>query len=97
MIRMTLAEIADAVGGTLQLAGADTPETVVAGAVDTDSRAIGEGDIFVAKPGEATDGHLFVEAAAAAGAALAIVEHTVEVPVSQIVVTDAVEALARTL
>lgn len=94
MIRMTLAEIADAVGGTLQLAGADTPETVVAGAVDTDSRAIGEGDIFVAKPGEATDGHLFVEAAAAAGAALAIVEHTVEVPVSQIVVTDAVEALA---
>ena len=56
MIRMTLAEIADAVGGTLQLAGADTPETVVAGAVDTDSRAIGDGDIFVAKPGEATDG-----------------------------------------
>lgn len=94
MIRMTLAEIADAVGGTLQLAGADTPETVVAGAVETDSRAIGEGDIFVAKPGEATDGHLFVAAAADAGAALAIVEHTVEVPVSQIVVTDAVEALA---
>ena len=94
MIRMTLSEIADAVGGTLQLTGADTPETVVAGAVDTDSRAIGEGDIFVAKPGEATDGHLFVAAAAQAGAALAIVEHPVDAPISQIVVADAVQALA---
>ena len=61
--------VADAVGGTLELAGADTPETVVAGAVDTDSRAIGEGDIFVAKPGEVTDGHLFVGAAVEAGLA----------------------------
>ena len=29
MIRMTLAEIADAVGGTLQLTGADTPDHAV--------------------------------------------------------------------
>lgn len=94
MIRMTLAEIADAVGGTLDPAGADTVDTVVSGAVDTDSRVIGPGDIFVAKPGEATDGHLFVAAAAEAGAALAIVEHLVDAPVSQIVVADAVEALA---
>ena len=98
MIRMTLSEIADAVGGTLHLAGGDGPETVVSGAVDTDSRVIGTGDIFVAKPGEATDGHRFVGAAAEAGAALAVVEHLVETPedapVSQIVVADAVEALA---
>lgn len=94
MIRMTLAEIADAVGGTLHTAGSDTPDTEVSGAVDTDSRALGAGDIFVAKPGETTDGHLFVAAVAEAGAALAIVERRLDAPVSQIVVPDAVQSLA---
>ncbi|PZU48285.1 MAG: UDP-N-acetylmuramoylalanyl-D-glutamate--2,6-diaminopimelate ligase [Microbacterium sp.] len=94
MIRMTLADLADDVGGTLALAGTDTPDTVVSGTVDTDSRLIGPGDIFVAKPGEVTDGHLFVGPAAAAGAALAIVERPVDEPVSQIVVGDVVAALA---
>lgn len=94
MIRMTLAEIADAVGGTLETFGADTPDTAVDGTVDTDSRLIGAGDIFVAKPGETTDGHLFVPAVAEARAALAIVERHVDAPVSQIVVPDAVQALA---
>ncbi|WP_019179366.1 UDP-N-acetylmuramoyl-tripeptide--D-alanyl-D-alanine ligase [Microbacterium yannicii] len=96
MISLTIAQVAHAVGGEIALAGNDTPETVVSGAVDTDSRLIGSGDIFVAKPGADTDGHLFVGCAAAAGAALAIVEHVVEVApgVSQIVVPDAVAALA---
>ncbi|MBZ6373410.1 MAG: Mur ligase domain-containing protein, partial [Microbacterium hominis] len=94
MIRMTLAEVAAAVAGRLQTTDADTPDTTVDGTVDTDSRLIGPGDIFVAKPGEATDGHRFVAAAAQAGAALAIVEHPVDAPISQIVVADAVQALA---
>lgn len=94
MIRMTLAEVAAAVAGTLQTAGEDTPETVVDGTVDTDSRMIGPGDIFVAKPGETTDGHLFVPAVAAGGAALAIVERPVDAAISQIVVTDVITALA---
>ena len=94
MIRMTLAEVAAAVAGTLHLCVNDTPDTVIGGAVDTDSRGIGDGDIFVAKPGEVTDGHHFVAAAVEAGAALAIVEHVVDAPVSQIVVVDAVEALS---
>lgn len=94
MIRMTLAEIASAVAGTLQPVGADGPDTVVAGTVDTDSRLIGAGDIFVAKPGEFTDGHVFVAAAAEAGAALAIVEHPVDAPISQIVVADVIDAIA---
>ncbi len=47
----------------------------MSGAVDTDSRLLGPGGIFVAKPGEHTDGHLFVDAAVAGGAAVAIVEH----------------------
>ncbi|OAH51842.1 UDP-N-acetylmuramoyl-tripeptide--D-alanyl-D-alanine ligase [Microbacterium oleivorans] len=93
MIRMTLAEVTHAVGGTLQLHGTDTPETVVSGTVDTDSREMGPGSVFVAKPGDATDGHLFVDAAVAAGASLAIVQRPVDAPVSQIVVPDAVAAL----
>lgn len=94
MIALSLAEIADVLSGELRLHGDDTPETVVSGAVDTDSRNIAPGGIFVAKPGDATDGHLFVGRAAAAGAALAIVERVVDEPVSQIVVSDAVTALA---
>lgn len=94
MIALTLAQIAHAVSGRLHTAGSDTDATVVAGAVDTDSRLIEPGGIFVAKPGEVTDGHLFVDAAVAGGAALAIVERPVDASVSQIVVTDVVQALA---
>src|SRR5690606_16828136 len=94
MIPMTLAEMAEAVSGTLHPFAADTAETVVSGLVDTDSRLMEPGAIFVAKPGEVTDGHHYVGAAVAAGAAVAIVEHLVEEPVTQIVVADAVGALA---
>ncbi len=94
MIALPLAQLARIVGGELRLAGPDTGDTMVSGAVDTDSRLIGQGDVFVAKPGETTDGHLFVAAAAEAGAALAIVERPVEAAVSQIVVADVIAALA---
>jgi len=94
MIALSLAEIADVLGGELRLSDADTAETVVDGTVDTDSREMSAGSIFVAKPGEATDGHRFVGAAVEAGAVLAIVEHPVDVAVTQIVVADAVAALA---
>lgn len=94
MIRMTLADVADAVGGVLDLARSDTRDTIVSGMVDTDSRLIGPGDVFVAKPGDVTDGHLFVPAAVEAGAALALVEHRVDAEISQIVVPEVVQALA---
>ncbi len=93
MIPLALTDIARAVGGRLLLFG-DGPGRVVAGAVDTDSRQIEPGDVFVAKPGAVTDGHRFVSQAAAAGAVLAIVEHPVDAPIDQIVVPDAVTALA---
>ncbi|MCK2037180.1 UDP-N-acetylmuramoyl-tripeptide--D-alanyl-D-alanine ligase [Microbacterium sp. SSW1-49] len=94
MIALSLAEIAATVGGELRLAGTDSAETVVDGVVDTDSRVMTTGSIFVAKPGAETDGHRFVGAAVAAGAALAIVEHPVDEDVTQIVVADVVAALA---
>ena len=94
MISLSIAQIAHAVAGEVHLAGGDTADTLVSGAVDTDSRLIAAGGIFVAKPGEATDGHLFVGAAVENGAALAIVEHVVDAAVTQIVVPDVITALA---
>ncbi|MDR6165945.1 UDP-N-acetylmuramyl pentapeptide synthase [Microbacterium paludicola] len=95
MISLPLSDIARVLSGTLHVAGGDSPDTRVGGTVDTDSRNIGPGDVFVAKPGEATDGHLFVPAAAEAGAALAIVEHLVDADITQIVVADAGDGTGR--
>ncbi|MBW1637611.1 UDP-N-acetylmuramoyl-tripeptide--D-alanyl-D-alanine ligase [Microbacterium resistens] len=95
MIALSLGEIAALVGGELHPAADATPETVVSGAVDTDSRQIVEGGIFVAKPGEVTDGHRFVGAARERGAVLALVERRVDEPISQIVVPDVVDAIAE--
>ena len=94
MIALSFAEIAETIGGALHTHGDDTAETTVSGVVDTDSRNIAEGDVFVAKPGESTDGHLFVGRAAAQGAALALVERRTEDPITQIVVADVVAAIA---
>ncbi|MET4636892.1 UDP-N-acetylmuramoyl-tripeptide--D-alanyl-D-alanine ligase [Mycetocola sp. 2940] len=96
MIRLTLSEIADRLSGILHPAGTDaTGETFVDGPVETDSREIVPGGIFVAKRGDDTDGHLFVGAAVERGAVLAIVEHPVDAAIAQIVVADAVTALGE--
>ena len=94
MISLTLDQLAHVLDGRLHPAPGDTAATVVSGGVDTDSRLIEPGGIFVAKPGEVTDGHLFVDAAVANGAAVAIVERVVAAPLTQIVVPDAIPALA---
>jgi len=94
MIALSLAEIAEIIGGELRLAGTDSAETVVDGIVDTDSRVMEPGSIFVAKPGAETDGHRFVGSAVQGGAVLAIVEHPVDDEVTQIVVADVIDALA---
>ncbi|WP_438856040.1 UDP-N-acetylmuramoyl-tripeptide--D-alanyl-D-alanine ligase [Agromyces sp. M3QZ16-3] len=94
MIALTMAEIAAATSGRFESAGTDaTPETVVDGAVTTDSREVAQGGVFVAKRGEFDDGHRFAPAAVEQGAALLIVEHALELPVAQIVVADSVDAL----
>ena len=93
MISLSLTDIAAVLGGRLVLRGDDTPQTKVSGAVDTDSRLVGPGDVFVAKPGETTDGHLFVPVAVERGAVLAIVEREVDAEISQIVVADVITAL----
>lgn len=94
MISTSLSHIADVLGGRLVVRRDDTPDTTVEGLVDTDSRLIEPGGVFVAKPGETTDGHLFVGTAVERGASLAIVERELDDEVSQIVVPDVIEALA---
>ncbi len=94
MISTSLSHLAGVLGGRLVLRRDDTPDTTVSGPVDTDSRLIEPGGIFVAKPGETTDGHLFVGTAIERGAALAIVERELAEEVSQVVVDDVIEALA---
>ncbi len=89
MIRLSAQEVAKIVGGDLV---GNAAQTVSAG-VETDSRLVGPDFLFVAKPGEQTDGHLFVESAREQGATLALVEHIVESELTQIVVKDVVVAL----
>lgn len=61
MIKLSLREIADIVGGEL-VGGAD-PAALVTGSVEFDSRKIGPGDLFVALPGARVDGHDFARQA----------------------------------
>lgn len=96
MIALTLAEIAAAVGGRL-VPGLDgsNGETVVQGLAQTDSREVGPGEVFFARRGEETDGHLFVPGAIDRGAALVVAEREVDARVAQIIVDDSTLALGR--
>ncbi len=94
MIALTFAEIAAIVGGRLDTRAERSAQQVVGGSVQTDSRLIEPGSLFFALPGEVTDGHRFVAQAAAAGAALAIVEHETDADLPQIIVPSGVDALA---
>ncbi len=67
VIPLTLAEVAEAVGGRLTRG-----DGTVTGKVTVDSRAVAPGDLFVAVPGERVDGHDFLGAAAATGAVAAL-------------------------
>ena len=83
--------IAEAVSG--RLVG---PDVLVTGPVVTDSREAAEGSLYVARRGEAADGHFFVSGAVERGAVAVIVEHEVDEAdeaVAQIVVEDSTEAL----
>ncbi|MBO1770538.1 UDP-N-acetylmuramoyl-tripeptide--D-alanyl-D-alanine ligase [Agrococcus sp. TF02-05] len=88
MLRMRAREIAAAVGGALH-----GDDVLVTGSVETDSRLVTPGGAFVAMPGESTDGHRFVDAAVAAGAALVIAERPLEQAVPHVVVDSGVVAL----
>ncbi|MUL75538.1 UDP-N-acetylmuramoyl-tripeptide--D-alanyl-D-alanine ligase [Mycolicibacterium sp. CBMA 226] len=81
MIDLTLAEIADIVGGELSDITAEAAaSTRVTGTVEFDSRAVTEGGLFLALPGARTDGHDFAAGAVAAGAVAVLAARPVGVP-----------------
>lgn len=94
MISLTLSAIATATGGVLRLPSGAHDFDDVNGSVQTDSRLVEPGSIFVALPGEVTDGHLFASGALERGAALLVVDHALELPVAQVIVEDTLTALA---
>ena len=94
MIPLRLAELNDALAGTLALPHGVTADGVVSGSVQTHSTLVEPGSIFFALPGEVTDGHLFAPDAVARGAALVVVERALELPVAVLTVPNGVTALA---
>lgn len=62
--------------------------------ISNDSREIQKGDLFVAMKGALQDGHDYIEKAKDRGAALAIVDHFVDVEIPQVLVDNPRMALA---
>ena len=85
MIAMTLAEIAEVVGGTAH------GDATVTGGAFIDTRTPEPGGLFVALAGERADGHDFAEQAIAAGAVAVLGSRPTSVPT--VVVDDVVTAL----
>jgi UDP-N-acetylmuramoyl-tripeptide--D-alanyl-D-alanine ligase len=73
MASFTVQQVLQATGGQLLVAG---PATRFTG-VSTDTRSLQPDDLFVALRGERFDGHDYLQAARAAGAAGALVEHEI--------------------
>lgn len=89
MITASAKKLADVLGADLL----GDKEVSVTGSAETDSRLVSKGSIFFAKPGEQADGHDFVADAKSRGAVVAVVEHRVDVDITQLVVTNTVDAL----
>lgn len=80
-------EIAEAVRGAVP-----GDQDALARGVSTDSRAVEQGQLFVALRGEQFDGHDFVDIAREKGAVAAIVERELPSPIAQIKVEDTLAA-----
>lgn len=96
MIEITAAQIAELTQGTLT-PGTDPDLLIDVAAIITDSRDARAGSLYVAKAGEAADGHDFIAAAFAAGAVLTLAEREVAsddgTPVPAVIVADSVLAM----
>jgi UDP-N-acetylmuramoyl-tripeptide--D-alanyl-D-alanine ligase len=88
-MKRTLSDAARAIGGRL------VGEDAGFGAVSSDSRTLAPGSLFVALRGSNFDGADFAAAAGERGAVGALLERELALPISQIVVPDALSALQR--
>jgi UDP-N-acetylmuramoyl-tripeptide--D-alanyl-D-alanine ligase len=81
MIDLTVAQIAEIVGGTLaDISPAAAAELHVTGTVEFDSRVVGPGGLFLALPGARSDGHDHAASAVATGAVAVLAARAVGVP-----------------
>ncbi|MEO6793818.1 MAG: UDP-N-acetylmuramoyl-tripeptide--D-alanyl-D-alanine ligase [Mycobacterium sp.] len=81
MIALTVAQIAEIVGGRLaDIAPEQAARTTVTGTVEFDSRRITPGSLFLALPGARADGHYHAASAVAAGAVAVLAARPVGVP-----------------
>jgi UDP-N-acetylmuramoyl-tripeptide--D-alanyl-D-alanine ligase len=81
MIDLTVAQIADIVGGELaDISAAAAAEVHVTGTVEFDSRNVTPGGLFLALPGARSDGHDHAASAIAAGAVVVLAARPVGVP-----------------
>ncbi|MGO1984110.1 UDP-N-acetylmuramoyl-tripeptide--D-alanyl-D-alanine ligase [Corynebacterium casei] len=78
MIDLTLKEIADIVGGSLD--SVDNPDARVTGFVEFDSRKVTPGGLFLCFPGAKVDGHDYAEKAIEQGAVAVLAARPVGVP-----------------
>jgi UDP-N-acetylmuramoyl-tripeptide--D-alanyl-D-alanine ligase len=81
MIDLTVAQIADIVGGELaDISAAEAARLHVTGTVEFDSRKVTSGGLFLALPGARSDGHDHAGSAVAAGAVAVLAARPVGVP-----------------
>ncbi|ELB87558.1 UDP-N-acetylmuramoyl-tripeptide--D-alanyl-D-alanine ligase, partial [Rhodococcus wratislaviensis IFP 2016] len=78
MIPMTLARVAEIVGGELH--DVADPSAEVTGTVEFDSRKVTDGGLFLALPGARVDGHDHAASAVEAGAVAVLAARPVGVP-----------------
>ncbi|CRK51881.1 UDP-N-acetylmuramoyl-tripeptide--D-alanyl-D-alanine ligase [Rhodococcus sp. RD6.2] len=78
MIEMSLARLAEIVGGTLH--DVPDPDVLVTGTVEFDSRKVTAGSLFLALPGARVDGHDHAATAIDAGAVAVLAARPVGVP-----------------
>jgi UDP-N-acetylmuramoyl-tripeptide--D-alanyl-D-alanine ligase len=81
MINLTVAQIADIVGGELaDISAQAAADLHVTGTVEFDSRKVTSGGLFLALPGARSDGHDHAASAVAAGAVAVLAARPVGVP-----------------
>ncbi len=86
---MQLSELAG-----LMLTATRTGPDIAVGGLQTDSRKVKHGDVFICLPGHTVDGHDYADAAAERGAAALVVERELNIAVPQIIVKDCRLAMA---
>jgi UDP-N-acetylmuramoyl-tripeptide--D-alanyl-D-alanine ligase len=91
---IALQTIAEVCHGTLHAVNGQGAEVSVT-SVDTDSRRVVPGQLFVALPGDKFDGHDFLQQVAAQGAVAALISKPLEAPVPSVLVKDTRLALGQ--